>query len=172
MQTVLLNTGQFDKIVQKLAALIEEKYADLSSIAIVGIQQGGVVVADALMHAFQTEAKPLYGQIDITFYRDDLHNKILQPDKMDLPFDVDKQHIILVDDVLFTGRTIKAALDVLLDYGRPSRVELCVLVDRPEHRQFPIRADFIGMTVSTDVLEKIKLRKNEKQEVEVMRMSA
>ena len=76
---------------------------------------------------------------------------------MNLPFAIENKSIILIDDVLFTGRTIKAALDALLDYGRPEKVELCVLVDRKEHRQFPIQPDYIGMSVTTNKTDKVKL---------------
>jgi pyrimidine operon attenuation protein / uracil phosphoribosyltransferase len=76
---------------------------------------------------------------------------------MNLPFDIENKIIVLIDDVLFTGRTIKAALDALLDYGRPSKVELCVLIDRKEHRQFPIQADYIGKVIETQKTDKVKL---------------
>jgi len=76
---------------------------------------------------------------------------------MNRPFNIENKIVVLIDDVLFTGRTIKAALDTLLDYGRPAKVELCVLIDRKEHRQFPIQADYVGKTVETKKTEKVKL---------------
>ena len=102
-----------------------------------------------------------YGQLDITFYRDDIRKEILAPDNMHIPFPIENKNVVLIDDVLFTGRTIKAALDVLLDYGRPAKVELCVLIDRKEHRQFPIQADYVGMSLLTNKQDKVKLIKGE-----------
>ncbi|MBX2938780.1 MAG: bifunctional pyr operon transcriptional regulator/uracil phosphoribosyltransferase PyrR [Ferruginibacter sp.] len=169
---VILTHQAFRNCIETLAQEILGRRPDMSNTAIVGIQQGGVVVAEALYEAICRSVKgaqPDYGQIDITFYRDDLHKQILQPDKMNLPFSVDDKHILLVDDVLFTGRTIKAALDVLLDYGRPGKVELCVLVDRAEHRQFPIQADYRGITPSTASREKIKLLKEGNTGIQVVR---
>jgi pyrimidine operon attenuation protein/uracil phosphoribosyltransferase len=101
-----------------------------------------------------------YGHLDITFYRDDIRNGILAPDVMHIPFSIENKKVILIDDVLFTGRTIKAALDALIDLGRPEKIELCVLIDRKEHRQFPIQADFAGMEVKTKKTDKIKLQKD------------
>jgi pyrimidine operon attenuation protein/uracil phosphoribosyltransferase len=112
-----------------------------------------------------------HGQLDITFYRDDVRNKILAPDTMHLPFSIEGKTVILVDDVLFTGRTIKAALDALFDYGRPDRVKLCVLVDRPEHRQFPIQADHKGQVIKAQRSDKLKLRVNEQGQAELLLLS-
>ena len=110
-----------------------------------------------LLKKIRNTDKINYGQLDITFYRDDIRKEILAPDTMNIPFDIENKQVILIDDVLFTGRTIKAALDALLDYGRPAKVELCVLIDRKEHRQFPIQADYIGEIVQTNKSDKVKL---------------
>lgn len=162
MKTIL-NKQQIKEGVENLSAKILERNAGVD-FAIVGIQQGGVVLADDIydcLNALNSKKEIRYGQLDITFYRDDLHKNILAPDKMNIPFPIDKMNIILIDDVLFTGRTIKAALDVLLDYGRPAKVELCVLVDRKEHRQFPIQADYVFISPETKMNDKIKLIKDE-----------
>lgn len=156
----LLTAGQLQSTVEKLAREIHDRNTDTTNTVFVGIQQGGVVVADGITEALKKlypSLPVLYGQLDITFYRDDIRNAILAPDKMNLPFAIENKTVILIDDVLFTGRTIKAALDALLDYGRPAKVELCVLVDRKEHRQFPIQADYVGMTVETTRTDKVKL---------------
>lgn len=171
---IILDNKQFNEGVEKLSSQILEKNAG-KDFAIIGIQQGGVVLADeifACMSSKKLEQPIKYGQLDITFYRDDLHKNILAPDKMNIPFPIEKMNIILIDDVLFTGRTIKAALDVLLDYGRPAKVELCVLADRREHRQFPIQADYSFICPETKTNEKIKLIKDENGKKELVLIEA
>jgi len=157
---VLLSSGQLSDTINDLAAQLNKNHPDLADVIFVGIQQGGVVLANDITASLQQlnpSGKVQYGQLDITFYRDDIRKEILAPDTMNLPFAIENKTVVLIDDVLFTGRTIKAALDVLLDYGRPAKVELCVLVDRKEHRQFPIQADYVGKTVHTDKTDKVKL---------------
>ena len=157
---ILLSSQQLSDTVQQLASQLCNSHADMNDVIFVGIQQGGVVVGNDIMQAIQKinpAQKVQYGQLDITFYRDDIRKEILAPDTMNLPFAIENKTVVLIDDVLFTGRTIKAALDVLLDYGRPAKVELCVLIDRKEHRQFPIQADYVGITVETNKTDKVKL---------------
>lgn len=163
MKTILTNQQLRDNILN-LAGQISDKYRVFNDVVFIGIQQGGVVVADQIVEALKKihpAGQIQYGQLDITFYRDDIRKEILAPDKMNLPFAIENKTVVLIDDVLFTGRTIKAALDVLLDYGRPAKVELCVLIDRKEHRQFPIQADYVGKTVETKKTDKVKLVNNE-----------
>lgn len=162
MKTIL-DAHHFNLVVQRLAHQLIEKHDDFADTVILGIQRGGVAVADEIVKVLQqhTNGSVKYGQIDITFYRDDIRKKILAPDSMNLPFDIENKNVVLIDDVLFTGRTIKAALDVLLDYGRPARVELCVLIDRKEHRQFPIQPDYTGQVVRSVKTDKIKVLKEE-----------
>ena len=148
-----------------------KKHPQFENTVLIGIQQGGAVVSSFLHNIIAstlTSSEVLHGQLDITFYRDDVRNKIVTPDKMNLPFSIEGKTVILVDDVLFTGRTIKAALDALLDYGRPERVELCVLIDRHEHRQFPIQPDYSGKKISTLRSEKIKLMSTENGDPQVI----
>ena len=157
---VLLSSQQLNNTIDELAMRLNKSYPDLNDVVFVGIQQGGAVLGANIVAALQKLApskKVQYGQLDITFYRDDIRKEILAPDTMNLPFAIENKTVVLIDDVLFTGRTIKAALDVLLDYGRPAKVELCVLVDRKEHRQFPIQADYVGITVETRKTDKVKL---------------
>jgi pyrimidine operon attenuation protein/uracil phosphoribosyltransferase len=159
MKVILDHTEFVDKIAE-LAKQLALKYPQRDDVVFIGIQQGGVALADEIVPLLQKNDPSQavhYGQLDITFYRDDIRQEILAPDTMNLPFAIENKIVVLIDDVLFTGRTIKAALDVLLDYGRPAKVELCVLIDRKEHRQFPIQADFVGMTLSTDKTDKVKL---------------
>lgn len=159
MKTILTGT-QLTEAINVLVSKINVAHPNLTDVVFVGIQQGGVVVGNDMIEALQqlhASETVQYGQLDITFYRDDIRNEILTPDTMNLPFAIEGKTVVLIDDVLFTGRTIKAALDVLLDYGRPAKVELCVLVDRKEHRQFPIQADYVGFTVQTNKADKVKL---------------
>lgn len=159
LKTILTNQQLKDNLLN-LARQIANKYKIFNEVVFIGIQQGGVVVANQIVEAlkeFYPSEKILYGQLDITFYRDDIRKEILTPDTMNLPFAIENKPVVLIDDVLFTGRTIKAALDVLLDYGRPAKVELCVLIDRKEHRQFPIQADYVGVTMETNKTDKVKL---------------
>ncbi len=160
---VVLNHTEFEEKIGQLSQSVLLKYPQLDDVVFIGIQQGGVTLADEIIDSLQKNdplKKIQYGQLDITFYRDDIRKEILAPDIMNLPFSIENKNLVLIDDVLFTGRTIKAALDVLLDYGRPAKVELCVLIDRREHRQFPIQADYVGMTLPTDKLDKVKLIKD------------
>jgi pyrimidine operon attenuation protein/uracil phosphoribosyltransferase len=170
MQT-LLSSQQLSDTIHKLSGQLALHHKSTEDVVFVGIQQGGVMVADDMMKCMEKlyPGKTLqYGQLDITFYRDDIRKEILAPDVMNLPFSIENKTVILIDDVLFTGRTIKAALDALLDYGRPAKVELCVLVDRKEHRQFPIQADYTGATLHTSKADKVKLLKNEAGDKEVV----
>lgn len=170
-ENIILPPEDFEKSVHELAGQIVKRNPDWNNVAIIGIQQGGVLLADEMVPVLKTKSgfsDLQYGQLDITFYRDDLHRNNLTPDRMNLPFDVNGLHIILVDDVLFTGRTIKAALDALLDYGRPARVELCVLADRKEHRQFPIQPDYVGIAVPSAPLDKVKLQKDDGGRLQVV----
>lgn len=159
MQTILDSSG-YAQAVKQLASTLLERHPKLTNTVLVGIQQGGVVLGWDLVRQLRllTGLPDVdLGLLDITFYRDDFRTSILAPDRMNMPFSIEDKTVILIDDVLFTGRTIKAALDVLLDYGRPNRVELLVLADRKEHRQFPIQADYVGLTLSTERHQKLKL---------------
>lgn len=156
----LLTEPELLKCTHLLAKKLSDAHPVLNDVVFVGIQQGGVVVGNyiiAEITKINSVQKVEYGQLDITFYRDDIRKEILTPDTMNIPFAIENKTVVLIDDVLFTGRTIKAALDVLLDYGRPAKVELCVLIDRKEHRQFPIQADYFGITVETNKTDKVKL---------------
>ncbi len=161
---VLLTAQELAVTVKKLAGQLAATYPELRDVIFIGIQQGGAVIGNDIVEEIK-RLKPdktvQYGQLDITFYRDDIRKEIMAPDKMNLPFAIENKRIILIDDVLYTGRTIKAALDVLLDYGRPEKVELCVLIDRKEYRQFPIQPDYVGKTVKTERTDKVKLRDGE-----------
>ena len=159
-RTVLLGADDVRRAVSRIAHEIVERDRDLSAIAIIGIRSRGDVLASRLREAIRTHENatvPL-GSLDITLYRDDLTHIGYAPvvHESALDFSVDDRVVVLVDDVLFTGRTIRAALDALVDYGRPRAIRLAVLVDRG-HRELPIRADFVGKNVPTKITDDVRV---------------
>ena len=156
MQARTLNAEDIQAGVERLAAAIRAK-TDGKPIALIGIRSRGDEVAERLLTLLSEDDRELsFGVLDISLYRDDfehLHeNPALQ--ESDISFPVDGAHIILVDDVLFTGRTIRAALDALSDYGRPAKVELATLIDRG-HREMPIQPDYVGISLDTRRLDHV-----------------
>lgn len=147
----------------RIAHEIIERNKGAKNLVIVGIRSRGIYLAERIAQKIK-EIEGLevpVGELDITFYRDDLtilSNPLVQ--KTNLPFDVSEKDVILVDDVLFTGRTARAALDALMDFGRPASVQLAVLVDRG-HRELPIRADYVGKNVPTSKREEIRVNVEE-----------
>lgn len=156
----ILDSRKLDVVIQRLAHQLLENHGDFSQTVIVAIQPRGLQLADRLVKYLNTLLKkPVRrGDLDITFYRDDF-NKGQQrvPDSTNMPFRIEDQKVILVDDVLYTGRTIRSALDAILDFGRPAKVELLTLIDRRFSRQLPIHADYIGLTVDSLISEKVKV---------------
>lgn len=150
--SVVLDAAEVRTAVARVADELVAAMADERRWALVGVRSGGVPFADRLARAVagRTASAPLRGDVDITLYRDDLYTGFERPvlGETDLPFEINDCGVILVDDVLFTGRTVRAALGELVDYGRPSFVRLAVLVDRG-HRELPIAADFVGARLST-----------------------
>jgi len=155
---VLLNAQEVRRTLERLAYEVIERHGDGVRLALVGVQRRGVELAKrikAILEKKLDRQMPL-GSLDINLYRDDWTRLDSQPliHKTQIPFDVDGREIVLVDDVLFTGRTVRAALEAILDYGRPRRVELLVLVDRG-HRELPIHADYVGRKVNTSLSEQV-----------------
>ncbi|THB64907.1 MAG: bifunctional pyr operon transcriptional regulator/uracil phosphoribosyltransferase PyrR [Desulfovibrio sp.] len=148
----VLTNKDMKRTLDRLAYEVVEEHGDCAELAIVGIQRRGVDLAVRLKAILddQLERDVPMGKLDINLYRDDWTSLDLQPllNHTDIPFSVDGRDILLVDDVLFTGRTVRAALEAILDFGRPRRVELLVLVDRG-HRELPIHADYVGKLVET-----------------------
>ena len=147
------------RAVTRIAHEILEANKGAANLALVGIVTRGAVLAGILAEkiaSIEGTEVPV-GTLDISFYRDDLATR-LNPEvhRSDIPFDVEGRHVVLVDDVLFTGRTIRAAMDALMDYGRPCSVQLAVLVDRG-HRELPIRADYVGKNVPSSGRERVKV---------------
>ena len=159
-RTVLLSADDVRRAVSRIAHEIVERDHDLNALAIVGIRSRGDVLADRLRDAIATHENALVplGSLDITLYRDDLTRIGYAPvvHQSALDFSVDEKVVVLVDDVLFTGRTIRAAMDALVDYGRPRAIRLAVLVDRG-HRELPIRADFVGKNVPTKPTDEVRV---------------
>lgn len=161
---LLVDEDVISRSVSRLSYEILERDRDLSRLAIVGIRTCGEVLGQRI-RAKISEIEGVevqFGVIDITLYRDDLSRTKAQPTLKgtDLPFSVTGSRIILVDDVLFTGRTIRAALDAIIDFGRPNRVELAVLVDRG-HRELPIRADYVGKNLPSERKDMLRVRLTE-----------
>jgi pyrimidine operon attenuation protein / uracil phosphoribosyltransferase len=163
MGTVVLDRGDMRRTLMRIAHEIVEKNPD-GRVAIVGIHRRGAVLASRL-HALTSELLesdvPL-GSVDISFYRDDLAIRPSAPvvHATQLEFPVDGRTIVIVDDVLYTGRTVRAAIDEVFDYGRPARVQLAVLVDRG-HRELPIRPDYIGKNIPTSQEQRVNVRVEE-----------
>jgi len=160
----LMSASEVERTLVRLAHEIVEKNGGLDGLALVGIRRRGVPIAERLarfVERVEKKAVPV-GTLDITFYRDDLTTLGPRPvvQTSDIGVDIDGKNIVLVDDVLFTGRTVRAALDALFSHGRPRRVQLCVLIDRG-HRELPIAAAFIGRNVQTASNEVIEVKLTE-----------
>jgi pyrimidine operon attenuation protein/uracil phosphoribosyltransferase len=165
----LISEQQLPSIVKRLAHQILETYPGLTNAVIVGLQPRGVYLSDRIVAALHQELsaeKVQYGKLDITFYRDDIRSDLHIAKATDLPFSIEGKTVILIDDVLFTGRTIRAALDALLSFGRPSKVSLCVLVDRKPSRELPIQPDFTGKEMVDISPYKVKVRWKENDGVD------
>ena len=160
----LMSASEIERTLVRLAHEIVEKNGGFQGLGLVGIRRRGVPLAERLGKIIQRmENFPIpVGTLDITFYRDDLSTLGPKPvvQKSEIGFDIMDKSIVLVDDVLFTGRTIRAALDALFDHGRPRRVQLCVLIDRG-HRELPIEAAFVGRVVQTTMNEVIEVKLTE-----------
>ena len=151
-ERVVLTHDGLQRMLKRLSYEILEKNPEHGELALIGIQRRGVFLARRIRE-FIREAEGLdvpFGVIDITLYRDDLTLASAAPvvHETNIPFDVSDKTLVLVDDVLFTGRTVRCALSEIMDFGRPRRIELCVLLDRG-HRELPIRADFVGKNIPT-----------------------
>ena len=163
-KTQLMTATEIDRTIQRLAHEIVEKSGGTSNLALIGIRRRGVPLAKRIVQAMRgiDGVDVPVGTLDITLYRDDLSKVAPQAvlQSSDIPFGVDDKDLVLVDDVLYTGRTIRAAMNGLFDLGRPKRVRLCVLIDRG-HRELPVEASFVGRSVQTSDTEIIEVRLTE-----------
>jgi pyrimidine operon attenuation protein/uracil phosphoribosyltransferase len=169
----IMDSAAINRALRRLATEIVEKNHGADDLYIVGIRRRGVPLAERVREKIEAleGQRPLYGILDITLYRDDLSTVGANPvvNRTQLDQDIEGKTIILVDDVLYTGRTIRAAMDQLMDFGRPKRVQLAVLIDRGrEHRELPIQADFIGKLVPTKQTEIIKVMLKEYDDIEAV----
>ncbi len=160
----ILNRQDIQRIVTRLAHEILEKNRGSDNLVIVGIRTRGAYLASRIAEKIRSiESKPIpTGFLDVTLYRDDFRTRLKQPsvEVTNIPFGIDEKNVVLVDDVLYTGRTVRAALDALMDFGRPARIYLAVLVDRG-HRELPIKADFVGKNIPTSIGEEVKVMLSE-----------
>lgn len=160
MKKIIIDTEQFQRIISRISHQIIEKHGDLQDVVIVGIKRRGAEIAEFIQKRIKelSQIQLPNMALDITFYRDDLD--LIYQDPIfagaENQLNLNGKKVILVDDVLFTGRTIRAALDALLDFGRSDRIELVILVDRG-HRELPIRADYVGKNIPTAKNEQIQV---------------
>lgn len=157
-KTTILDGAGVKRALTRIAHEILERNKGIGDLVFIGIRTGGVHLARELSARLEEieGGKVPVGEVDITLYRDDFkgHALHMPVGKTEMPFTVEKKKVVLVDDVLFTGRTIRAAMDAIMDHGRPDCIQLAVLIDRG-HRELPIRADFVGRNVPTSSKEKI-----------------
>lgn len=157
---VILDKYQLQITIERLAYQLIENYSDLSSVVIIGIQPRGIYLSDKIfeqLNKISPKNSLQYGKMDITFYRDDIRSELHQPNQTNISFSLEEKNVILIDDVLYTGRTIRAALDALLAFGRPKKVELCVLVNRRYSRELPIQPDYCGKSIDSIISQKVKV---------------
>ena len=159
-KTQLMDAAQLHRCVTRIAHEIIERNKGVEDVVLVGVRRRGEPIARMLRELIQRfeGAQVPVGTVDITFYRDDLTHKTLDPmlNRTDIPFPIAEKTVVLVDDVLYTGHTARAAMDALMDVGRARRIQLAVLIDRG-HRELPIRADFVGKNVPTAVTEFVRV---------------
>ena len=173
---IVMDRDRVSRSLTRIAHEIVERNHGVDQIALVGVRTRGVPIARRLASLLQTITghEVPNGALDITLYRDDLMRNAVGPQpivrRTEIPFSIDDRHIVLVDDVLFTGRTIRAALDALIEFGRPKAIQLVVLVDRG-HRELPIKADYVGKNLPTSLAESVQVHLTEidgRDEVEVL----
>ena len=165
-EKVVLEANDVERTLRRIAHEIVEKNPDISELVVVGIHTGGVHLAGRLaaMIGGLTGSTPPLGEIDISFYRDDIgirgpdYQPVVHATRLDFP--LENRTVVLVDDVLFTGRTVRAAIETLFDFGRPGRLQLAVLCDRG-HREVPIRPDYVGKNLPTSRSEQVSVRLKE-----------
>jgi pyrimidine operon attenuation protein / uracil phosphoribosyltransferase len=167
IKTKVVDTEGLDRILTRISHEILEKNKGSQDIILMGMRTRGEFLARRIQNKlkiFDGADLPL-GVLDVTLYRDDFRMRIKQPEVSvsNITFDINEKHIILVDDVLYTGRTVRSAMNAIMDLGRPASIQLCILIDRG-HRELPIRADYVGKNIPTSLNEEIKVRMTEVDE--------
>jgi pyrimidine operon attenuation protein/uracil phosphoribosyltransferase len=156
----ILTEKELGITIRRLSHQLLENHLTYDNIVIIGIQPRGIFFSDRIVKEINSQIEPgkiTYGKLDITFYRDDVRQGLHTLNQTDILFDIENKTVILVDDVLYTGRTIRAAMDALLTFGRPAKVELCILIDRRYSRELPIQADYTGRSIDTIITQKVKV---------------
>lgn len=173
VKATIVDESGLERTLTRLAHEIIERNAGASNIAIIGVRTRGATLAERLVKKIQEieNNKVPLGVLDITLYRDDFRMRLKQPSvrATEISFKIDNLDVILVDDVLYTGRTSRAALDALMDIGRPSSVQLAVLVDRG-HRELPIQPDYVGKAIPTSIGEEVQVRLQENDQEDCVRL--
>lgn len=157
---ILLDKTKFDITIKRLCCQLIEVHNDFSNTVIIGLQPRGIFLAKRIQKELKSILKTKNikcGELDITFYRDDFRKKELIPNRTNIDFIIEDKNVILIDDVLFTGRTIRAGLDAIQAFGRPNDVELLVLVDRRLFRHVPIQAKYIGITIDSIASQNVRV---------------
>jgi pyrimidine operon attenuation protein / uracil phosphoribosyltransferase len=163
----LLSATKFDIVIQRLAHQLIENNLDFSNTVIIGLQPRGIYLSDRIFKYLSENLKIkniAYGKLDITFYRDDFNTSeaMRVPNETQIDFSIEGKKVILIDDVLYTGRTIRSAMDAIIDFGRPKSVALMVLIDRRFSRELPIQADYVGLSIDSIMSQKVKVEWQEK----------
>ena len=164
VKSKIVDKEGFDRILTRISHEILEKNKGSKDLILIGMRTRGEFLAKRIqgkINSIDKENIP-FGVLDVTLYRDDFRTRLKQPDVSvsNITFDINEKNVVLVDDVLYTGRTVRSALNALMDFGRPSTIQLCILIDRG-HRELPIRADYVGKNVPTSNDEEIKVKMNE-----------
>ncbi len=157
----ILTHQQILLTIRRLANQLIENHISFENSALIGIQPRGISLSDKIVQELHNEMNGThlnYGKLDITFYRDDLRKEFHVANQTDMPFSIEGKKVVLIDDVLYTGRTIRAALDAIMDFGRPDKVELLVLIDRRYSRQLPIQPDYVGKSIDSIISQKVKVQ--------------
>lgn len=159
-----MSAEELNRTYLRFAHQFLEPYEDPSPLAIIGMQTRGVHIGKRIRNIISEKFnyEPDFGTLDVTFYRDDFRTKLKMPDVKvtEINFDLYGRDVILVDDVLYTGRTVRSAMDALMDYGRPRSIRFCCMVDRG-HRELPISADYVGIKIPTHVQEEVRVKVND-----------
>ncbi len=169
-EKIILDAQQLHLTLRRLAHQLFEQHPHFENTILLGIQPRGVFFAERLVRIIEDEfigQKVAFGLLDISFYRDDVHREAnIKSYKTAIGCSLENKNVVLIDDVLYTGRTVRSAMDALLDYGRPNKVELCVLIDRKFSRHLPVQADYVGKAIDSLIAQKVKVKWKEQDEVD------